>query len=226
MNQDEAIGPGRKPGCRVVKEPRRSERAELRQHGDTDRRSYAMEDPGGERHVLVDHLGLLDERIRRREVDLDRVGSALGRPRGAACEVGDERLGVPVRGRRADDADDQNLARPDALPCPANVLAPHVWLHRGLAQRDGNGGVTVPGRPSRDDRCLLPIFHVTDVGEGVGRPEGRPNRRIGKDIEAQPGIALYPLRVQEGARGDAQARVEHVAEESAAGSRGKAPHAR
>src|SRR5262245_31675546 len=62
---------------------------------------------------------------------------------------------------------------------------------------------------------------MPDVGQTEGRSEGRADGCVGKDVEAESSIALYPLRIQKWAGGDAQARAQEMTEEPSAGPWGQ-----
>src|SRR2546430_9388025 len=161
---------------RLVQRARAPERAELDEHRLRDGRPHAVENLGGERDVLVDHPRLLDERVGHRQVELDGVRAALDRPRRAACVIDDEGLGVAPWLRRARHAHDQHLARSDPLLRAADVLAPDVWLGRGLPQRYREGAAGPGPDPPGDDGGGLLVLHAADVREAPGGADSPSDR--------------------------------------------------
>src|SRR6516225_901290 len=89
VSEYEAVSPWGQPRGGLVEEPRSLERAQLGEDRHVDRRPRPVQDPRGERHVLVDHLELLHERVRYGQMYFDRVSPAVGGPRRALRVVRD-----------------------------------------------------------------------------------------------------------------------------------------
>src|SRR2546426_6250688 len=123
---------------------------------------------------------------------LFRSRAALDRPRRAARVIDDEGLGVAPWLRRARHAHDQHLARSDPLARAADVLAPDVWLGRGLPQRHREGGAGPGPDPPGDDGGGLLVLHAADVreapGGGVRRADGgvRPGGGVAARVRFDP----------------------------------------
>src|SRR5688572_10437419 len=226
VDHDEAVRPRGQLGGGVVEQARRAEDAELRQQGPRHRGADAIEDLRGQRNVLVDHLRLLGEGIRDREMHLDAVGARLGRPRGAARVILDELLGVAPRQLGADDADEEHLAGADLVLGAPHVLPPDLGLGGRHAHGHGERRMPVGLRAPRRARRVLVVLHGTDVRQRVRGHRHRAHGLVGEDVVAEPRVPLDPLRVQERAGGDAEARVQLVIEELAARAGGKPADAR
>ena len=226
VDQHEAARPGGELRGGLVERTRAPEDAELGEHGHRHGRADAVDDVRGEEGVLVDHLRLCGEGVGHGQVHLDGVGTALRRPRRAARVVGDEGVGIAPGLRGAHDAHDQDLAPADALLRAPDVLAPHVRLHRGLAEGHGERRHPCGRRAAGDGGGQLLVLDVADVGQTPRGTEGRPHGGVGQDVVAEPRVGLHPPGVEERARRDAEVAVQAVVEERAARSLRDAPSAR